>query len=95
MLYILSVWLIFITCVLSGVFCRLVVVVWDVANELVGVQQESIKLFSLLLEKPAEADGAPLGGRLKLCEGDTRIHRIWRAIVIIDVACNTSDEWLQ
>ena len=37
-----------------------------------------------LLEKPAEAGGAPLGARLKLCEGDTRIHRIRRAIIIID-----------
>ena len=33
------------------------------------------------MEKPAEAGGAPLGGRLKLCEGDTRIR--W-AIIIID-----------
>ena len=33
---------------------------------------------------PAEAGGAPLGARLKLCEGDTRIHHIRRAIIIID-----------
>ena len=25
----------------------------------------------ILVEKPAEAGGAPLGGRLKLCEGDS------------------------
>ena len=36
------------------------------------------------MEKPAEAGGAPLGGWLKLCEGDTRIQRILRAIIIID-----------
>ena len=28
---------------------------------------------------------APLGARLKLCEGDTRIHRIRWAIIIIDI----------
>ena len=27
------------------------------------------------MEKPAEAGGSPLGGRLKFCEGDTRIGR--------------------
>ena len=32
--------------------------------------------YNILLEKPAEAGGAPIGGQLKLCEGDTRIHRI-------------------
>ena len=35
----------------------------------------------ILVEKPAEAGGAPLGGRLKLCEGETRIRR---AIIILD-----------
>ena len=35
------------------------------------------------MEKPAEGGGAPLGARLKLCEGDTRTHRIGRAIIII------------
>ena len=36
------------------------------------------------MEKPAQAGGAPLRARLKLCEGDTRIHRMWRAIIIIE-----------
>ena len=34
------------------------------------------KNITILVEKPASAGGAPLGGRLKLCEGDSRIHRI-------------------
>ena len=42
------------------------------------------KNYSVLVEKPAEAGGAPLGARLKLCEGDIRIHCIGRAIIIID-----------
>ena len=37
--------------------------------------------YIILVEKPAEAGGPPLGGRLKLCEGGTRIRR---AIIIID-----------
>ena len=41
--------------------------------------------ISKLVEKPAEAGGAPLGGCLKLCEGDTRIPRIGRAVIIIDI----------
>ena len=31
--------------------------------------------YLILVEKPAEEGGAPLGGRMKLCEGDTRIGR--------------------
>ena len=38
-----------------------------------------------VVEKRAEAGGAPIGARFKLCEGDTRIRRIQRAIIIIDI----------
>ena len=41
----------------------------------------SLNLFHKLVEKLAEAGGAPLGCQLKLCEGDIRIRR---AIIIID-----------
>ena len=43
------------------------------------------------MEKPAEAGGAPLGGRLNLCVGDTRIRR---AIIIIDIEKYLQDFWL-
>ena len=44
----------------------------------------NILLLHKLVEKPAEAGGASFGGRLKLCEGDTRIGRAIIIIIIID-----------
>ena len=45
------------------------------------ISSSSLSFIIKLVEKPAEAGGAPLGGRLKLCEADTRIRR---AIIIKD-----------
>ena len=36
-------------------------------------QHMTAKLVFYIVEKPAEAGSSSLGGRLKLCEGDTRI----------------------
>ena len=46
--------------------------------------RNSQDIIVIPVEKPAAAGSAPLGARLKLCVGDTRIHRIGRAIIIID-----------
>ena len=48
------------------------------------IKQNNKEYKYILVEKPAEAGVAPLGAMLKLCEGDTRIRCIRRAITIID-----------
>ena len=45
-------------------YLKLFVLVWIVVS------------YNRLVERPTEAGGAPLGARLKLSKGDTRIHRM-------------------